>query len=361
MKIRAIILGLAGVLLLIVGTANAVDDPILALKPPSSSDIAMLDVIGSQEDGLPHDDKDVPGIDDLGYEDVCGGCCGSKGGSACCGCSAWHVAIEGLLMRRDQIDSVPLIVGPAGVLLNSRDLNLDYREGFRLSAARQINPCNDIEFEFFFVDNLGSSTVAATPGAQFTVYGAAFGAAPIALGYSTNLYNYEANWRHSWGSGRVKTLIGFRAMQLGEDMTVADAASPPQLFLGDVENQLYGGQLGIEGVIWQNCRWEIEGGLKCGIYHNSADFDAAFPQAGPAAVFRAAEEHTAFSGELWLGVNYHLTDCIALKLGYQAMWMEGVAILPEQLDDLAVPILGDLDMGGSPLYHGASFGAQLAW
>jgi hypothetical protein len=288
--------------------------------------------------------------------------CGSGGSVGCC-CSTWRVAVEGLMMRRDQMDSMPLIIDPGSgnTLLNANDLDLDYSGGLRLTASRQLNRRNDIELGFFYVDQLGASATVTAPGAEVLVYGATFGSDPISLGYDTNLYNYEANWRHSWGSGCVKTLIGFRGMELGEHLTITDAVSPPQLFLGDVNNHLIGGQMGIEAVLLKNRHCEIGGGLKCGVYHNSADFDAAFPQAGPGATFHGAADHTAFSGELWLGMNCHLTDSLSLRLGYQAMWLEGVAILPEQLDDLAVPLLGDLDMSGSPLYHGATLGLQLDW
>ena len=39
-----------------------------------------------------------------------------------------------------------------------------------------------------------------------------------------------------------------------------DAGSPPPLFLGDIDNHLIGFQVGLEGIIWRSCRWEIEGG-----------------------------------------------------------------------------------------------------
>ena len=281
----------------------------------------------------------------------------------CCRCPGWQFTVDGLALQREHMDAVPLVVdtGTGATLVNADDLSFGYREGLRLAAARDIGYRSDVEFEFFFVDQLSASTTVTAPGAELTVYGAPFGTAPIALGYGTDLYSFEANWRRAWGAGCIKTLIGFRMMELGENLTVTDALSPPQLFQGDIDNHLYGFQLGIEAAILRRGRWEIEGGLKCGIYDNSADFDAAFPQAGPAAVFKSAADHTTFAGELWLGVNYHLTDCLALRLGYQAMWIEGVAILPEQLDDIVVPILGELDMGGSPLYHGAILGVQLDW
>jgi hypothetical protein len=290
---------------------------------------------------------------------------GYKGGKcapADCWCPCWRFTFDTLVLRREHMDAVPLVVDGAGAtLLDADDIGLSHRAGVRLSAARQINPCNDIEFEFFCLDQWSAFGTVADPGAQFTVYGATLGTSPITLGYGTDIYSFELNWRRAWGSGRVKSLIGFRIMELDENMTVFDAASPPPLFDGDIDNHLIGFQLGVEGILYKSCRWEIEGGTKFGVYHNSADFDAAFPQAGPAAVFTAAEDHTTFSGEVWLGANYYITNRLALRAGYQAMWIEGVAILPEQLDDLAVPLLGDLDMGGSPFYHGAYFGAQIDW
>ena len=310
----------------------------------------------------PISSSDVNLIIDPAFSCSCTGNC-NDGGLAGGRRSTWRVAVDSVVMRRDQMDAVPLVVdsGTGNTLLAANDLDLGYRAGLRLSVARQISRHNDIEFEFFSIEQLGASATVAAPGAQLLMYGATFGSAPLGLEYDTDLRNFEVNWCHYWGSGRIKTLIGFRGMELGEHLTVNDLVSPPGLFLGDVNNQLIGGQIGIEGALWQSRRCEIEGGLKCGVYRNSAEFDAAFPQAGPGAAFQAAEDHTAFSGELWLGVNYDLTDWLALRLGYQAMWVEGVAILPEQLDDLAVPILGDPDVSGSPFYHGATFGLQVAW
>jgi len=150
-------------------------------------------------------------------------------------------------------------------------------------------------------------------------------------------------------------------MELGEDMTVTDALSPPRLFQGDLNNKMHGWQLGIEGIIFQHGRWEIEGGAKYGKYHNTAKFDAAFPQAGPAATFHAQQNGTASAREVWLGVNYSVTDNLAVRLGYQAMRIGGVALLPEQLDDLKVPLLGELDMDGNTLYQGVNLGFQFNW
>lgn len=313
---------------------------------------------------------DKPTQDDVWGKPVAGLECqtddGYKGGKCAptdCWRPCWSFTVDGLVLRREHMDTVPLVVdtGSGATLLDADDIGLSHRGGLRLEAARQIGCYNDIEFEFFYVDEWSAFTTVGGANARVLMYGATFGTQPFTLGYGSDLYSFELNWRRAWCSDRLKTLIGFRIMELDENMAITDSGSPPDLFQGDIDNHLIGFQLGVEGVIFRSCRWEIEGGTKFGIYHNSADFDAAFPQAGPAATFTAAEDHTTFSGEVWLGVNYYVTDCLALRLGYQALWIEGVAILPEQLDDLAVPLLGDLDMGGSPFYHGVYFGAQVDW
>jgi len=339
------------ILLVFVGTANAMQDPVITGEDSVVSDVSdMQDNVSSQEVSL----SDV--------DQTCQFCRSLKCSASSCGCSKWNVAVEGLVMRRDQMDSVPLVIDSAnGNVLLGDDLNMGSQDGFHLSVSRQMNHCNDLEFEYYGVEDMGATTHIDTPGAQMTVYGSSFGTAPLDVTYATDLYNFEMNWRRRLRCQRFKSLLGFRVMELREDLSTLDAVSPPQLFQGDVNNHLMGGHFGIEGILFKQCRLVFEGGMKIGVYHNDADFFASFPQAGPAAVFQANEEHTAFTGDLWLDMNYWLTDHLAFRLGYQAMWMEGVALLPEQLDDLAVPILGDLDMAGSPLYQAITFGTQLRW
>jgi len=300
---------------------------------------------------------------DTNCEDCGKGCddcsCCSHDIAYCCCDPLWTASADVLVLRRDGIDDVPLVVDGAGnTLYNAKDVNLGFQAGGRVSIARHLCGRHDIEFEFFGLNSLSDATTIATPGAQFTVYGATLGTAPINMTFDSSLYSTELNWRMSWLCDRVKVLGGFRWIQLGDDLTITDAVSPPELFIGSVENNLLGFQLGVEGTLIKRRRFEIEAGFKAGVYSNTANVDAAFPQAGPAAVFTARGNRAAFVGEAKIGLNYHLTDCLALRVGYQMMWLEGVALLPEQLDDLAVPLLGQADMDGRPIYHGYHVGLQ---
>jgi len=311
--------------------------------------VAYVRIAGAEEGGL------IPEASDS----LSGDFVPSRGFDA----PSWQVTVEGMLIQRDDMDSVPLIVdlGGAITLLNADELSLRHRNGIRLSASRQVVRSLDLELEYSRAGLADDSVLDSAAGAEMFAYGAAFGTAPLSLVYGSDLNNYEFNWRYGWCRGPLKMLVGARHMALDESMTVTDAASPPQLFLGNLRNHMDGGQVGVEGVICQNRFARIEGGIKLGFYNNSANFDAAFPQAGPGATFEAASDEHAYSTELWLGVNSRLTERLSLKLGYRLMWLRGIALLPEQLDDMAVPIVGELQVKGDPVYRGMTVGLQLDW
>jgi hypothetical protein len=258
------------------------------------------------------------------------------------------------------MDTVPLIFdGGGGVLLSAGSLNPDLRAGARLAATMQLRNAMGIELEVFGINDWASTVTVSDPTATLPGFGGvAPGAAPFNVDYGSELYSAELSWRLDWG-GRLTTLLGFRWINLHEDMLLTDAVSPPDLFIGDVNNNLYGLQLGVEAVVLRWMRLEIECGLKAGIYHNSADFYGAAPQA--AQQVDVNDGHVAFSGDVFLGANYYLTNWLALRAGYQVMWIEGVALLPEQADNVDLAVGGDLDMGGSPIYHGGYVGVYVLW
>ncbi len=275
----------------------------------------------------------------------------------------WTVSADALVLRRDRVDNLPLVVDPGSgaSLYTGGDINLDFQTAPRISIARRLFDRHDIEFEFFSLNSLRDTATIASPGAQFTLYGATFGTQPIDLAFSSHLYNGELNWRSSWCNDRVRTLAGFRWLELGDDARVVDAVSPPGLYAGNLINRLYGFQLGVEGTLLKYRRFELEAGCKGGVYGNGGCFTTEFPQAGPAAGFTARGNKTAFVGEVMIGLNYQLTKSLALRAGYQGIWMEGVALQIEQWDDLAVPISGELNMNGRPIYHGYHLGLHCSF
>ncbi len=273
----------------------------------------------------------------------------------------WQFALEGLTLSRGGMDQVPLVVDGGGVLLFADDLKLGFGGGAKLTAYKNINSTDSIGIEFFFVDQMNASAFFAAPGAQLTVYGAAFGSSPISLEYGTDIYNLEVNWRRDLNNSPFRVIAGMRAIKIGEQMSVQDAASPPNLFAGDLENQMLGFQFGLEASAPITSRMTLDAAIKVGLYNDFGTFLATFPQAGPAARFYSEMSNSASTIELLLGVSYQISDRLSANIGYQAMMVNGIAVMPEQFDDLAVPLLGELDMGGSVVYQGVSLGVKYVW
>ena len=70
----------------------------------------------------------------------------------------------------------------------------------------------------------------------------------------------------------------------------------------------------------------------------------------------------AFAGDVGVSVGRHITDRLSARLGYMALWIEGVALAPEQLDN-SDPSSGtaSLDNSGGVFYHGGFVGLEYLW
>ena len=117
-----------------------------------------------------------------------------------------------------------------------------------------------------------------------------------------------------------------------------------------------------------NCgRFSIDGLVKAGIFDNNAD------ETTEVSIYRtvygesASTNHAAFLGEIGLQCKYQVTDRLLLKAGYEALWLQGVALAPGQIPqtlshvtpvtDVYVQALG-IDSGSGVFYHGATAGLE---
>ena len=80
---------------------------------------------------------------------------------------------------------------------------------------------------------------------------------------------------------------------------------------------------------------------------------------------RATTSAVAFASEANLRASYHLSDGIALKLSYQALWLAGVALAPAQIQETgstpsSVTALG-VNCRSGALFQGMSFGLEYSF
>ena len=135
----------------------------------------------------------------------------------------------------------------------------------------------------------------------------------------------------------------------------------------DAENQLLGLQMGADlsddHVRW--C-WGFRG--NAGVYANWARqesrmlFDAREFVNQQNQFFGARNERAAFVGEFGLVAGYRFQPHMTLRASYDMMWIQGLALAPEQLKFEFPPSQpATVGMGGHLFFQGFSLGMEMEW
>ena len=187
--------------------------------------------------------------------------------------------------------------------------------------------------------------------------------------YATKLYNAEFNVR--WNPCcRVTVLAGFRWVNLGENLQGAleppTVSWEPPFWNTTTTNNLYGFQIGADGKIFERGRFSIGGLVKAGIFDNNAEESTGVSTEKILRPSSASTNHAAFVGETGLQCRYQATERLALKAGYEAIWLEGVALAPGQIQEtyMTTPktaqALG-VNCNSGVFYHGATAGLEYSF
>jgi hypothetical protein len=290
---------------------------------------------------------------DKGATKACTPCCISE--------PLWSVYAGAVFLRRDSLD----VAGPLG--LEPLDFDVGVRAGVDIDIRRRLGDRHELQVRYFGVDGWSdqfseSGTILLTDWETFA-------------GFSTQLHSTEVNLRSRW-TDWMTVLAGFRWVELSERVdydlnTVTNIPGfppfiPPISIPADfgqharTQNHLYGFQLGTDVLLWdRGGPLTINTEMKAGIYSNLAKNSGDLESPIGDIVGDGRTYHAAFLGELGIHAKYQLTRNLALRAGYQLLWLEGVALMNDnQLDAL---VAGDVDTSGSPFYHGAMVGTELRW
>lgn len=198
----------------------------------------------------------------------------------------------------------------------------------------------------------------------------------LSNGYASRLYNAELNARWNVHDG-VTLLAGFRWVNLSEELQGTLPELPGTwpnrrhpFWDGNVRNNLFGFQIGADGKLFEHARFSIDGLVKAGIFINNA------AEATTVSIDRHlfsesdSSDQVACLGELGLQCKYQVAQNLLLKLGYEAMWLQGVALAPGQISDTYCYSLGlrntyvqalGVNCGSGVFYHGATAGLEYSF
>ena len=156
----------------------------------------------------------------------------------------------------------------------------------------------------------------------------------MAWDYASRLYNAEVNVRRNpWR--RVTVLAGFRWVNLTEEL---EGILLPPIAHGtgsfwdtQTKNNLYGFQIGADAKLLERDRFSIDSMLKAGIFDDHAEEATTVRMERIQFGESASTNHLAFVGEIGVQCKYQVTPRLSLKAGYEAIWLQGVALAPGQI------------------------------
>ena len=306
----------------------------------------------------------APSLESLTWPDNCLGDCEVP---------VWTVTADALLLWRSPARSQSVLFAPAFnrpdvILLDVADLGFSFQPGPRIGLTRQVvNDCF-LEVNFFGIDGWTSS--AQRDGNPLALFPPGIlVSSEFAVDYGSELYSTEVNL-HRRFFGRLDLLAGLRWVELREDFQVVGpnplAGVPDVRYDTLSDNSLYGFQIGVHDRVFnRGGPLQIDGFIKAGIYANNGHQETSTRgNLGSTVTAAARDDDTSFIGEAGLSAKYRLGDHLAVRGGYQVMWIEGVALAPDQMphtDVTSSPGTATLDSDGGLFYHGCQVGIEAHW
>ena len=300
----------------------------------------------------------------------------------------WTVSADAIFLdriggvNRTLVERVPgtvplpnLSTTPGAAALNSNDFRQGYAAGARIDVIRHGDSGYDLEVLYFQTAGWSSTKsvgpdsppdwlVMRAPGGFLQAQDHSYQA--MAWDYDTKLFNAELNVRWNLDS-RLTLLAGFRWVQLTENLqgSLVPLEGFKPFWNTSTMNNLFGLQIGADGKIWERGRFSISGLIKAGAYGNNAEESTGVTIF---KVLRPSSTKTncaAFVGEIGLQCKYQVSQGLGLKVGYEAFWLEGVALAPGQIQETYtikpdnVRALGVSTSG--VFFHGATAGLSYSF
>ncbi len=275
-----------------------------------------------------------------------------------CYCPRWTATTDALWLTRWGGHSEPLLVGSAGAdLLNTTGLPFNIAGGPRADLIYHSNSKWELEFSGFLIDGFHARDAEADPGlVNFLNAGISAQSPVMEFDYTSRLYSAECNLRRPVGDN-LTMFLGARWVELEENLTGLGMSVP---FISvNTNNHMYGLQAGADATLWTptaSSPFRIDALAKGGVYEDRGDQNSSGTLAsGATATAGSFDDHVAFLGEASLTACYQLSKHVAARVGCQTMWMQSVALAPNQLMttnlSLAVPT-AKVDMSGGLFYIG---------
>lgn len=256
-------------------------------------------------------------------------CLKCAGGLCCCRQSVWTATTEFLFLSRSKSDAFDNFLAEChqtGDGTRGRDVELDPAYGPRITITRN-NLCGGIDFEgvYYQIEDFAGSDAH---------FGELFIREVNLLDEGTSYVDYESRIRNAelnasrYVTNWTKLLVGVRWLQIEEtaSITASTLAFPDYRDQVDIENNMIGGQVGIQHVMWDRGNgFSVTGTTKLGILSNEITRDTfGFGVTG------LSSRQTSLLGEFDINAVYQLTRRWSFNAGYQLLAISDVGLALDQ-------------------------------
>jgi hypothetical protein len=242
-------------------------------------------------------------------------------------------------------------------VLNAEDFDFSFEAGPRIGIRRNGDLVGLELLHFNVTGWLAHGTATAPPNIQTATppgSGIILFAGSMEFANISKLYSTEANVRLNL-TENITGLAGFRWIEFYDRLSLDTSGTTSRIWTE--HNHLYGGQMGLDIMLWRGELLDICIVKKAGIYGNAAEGRGELPGA-PVLDQEVTGGHLAFVGELGLNTGLRLTRNWVLVSGYNMIWIDGLALAPDQVPrlDLPIPANSTFDVSGSIFAHGGTIG-----
>jgi hypothetical protein len=309
----------------------------------------------------------------------------------CCAPRYYDFSLEAMWLQRDGERSVPLASQGMGgpIVLNTDQFRFDERPSFRFSAWLQFRSMGNLEFNYYGLFHHADQVQVTDPGNNLFSALSNYGQTPLGgfledanAAYireelSSTFDNFEINYRRHWQGPDCRLqgsyLYGVRYFKFDEDfdlVSVSTINAAQYRYHVDTDNSLVGAQTG--GDIWvcviPGIRMGAEG--KVGVFGNHASQGTRLTATSLPTPFTEAaiSNDVAFVSDASLFLTYRINYQLNLKLGYNFLYADGLAMAGENFNATPPNVLlagsrrqATINDNGNILYTGASIGFEYNW
>lgn len=285
----------------------------------------------------------------------------------------WSIDTSSLFLFRSDPGSKALLTGDSDPTnsVDADDLSYGFAYGYLVRLERQLTSRTRFETRFFGTDDWDDRSTTSTTTDVLLSGGepVGFTESTIQSQLSSKLYSLELNINHDV-TENIEAIFGFRYLRLKDNLSLNSPTPSFPLFSTTLQteasNDLFGGQMGARARLWEGQRFSMTTDFKGGVYGNGAHQRTSVSTLGVPSLAAANDfnDTVAFVGEWTLQGNYQLTERWSVDVGYQLLWIDGVAVGTEQLaaSNLGLGGSGDgIDSHDHVFYQGILLGLDYTW